>query len=93
MSRGVENSKELVGVVNWSLPGKPTGDETFGLDTGETEGATEKGVEVTDDRSSRVGSASRILFWLDRGEFSNNGARRSERVPAGDFHNSCRGWK
>jgi len=65
----------------------------LGLDTGETEGATEKGVEATDDRSSRAGSVSRILSRLDRGEFSNNGARRSERVPAGDFHKSCKGWK
>jgi hypothetical protein len=51
-SRGVENNNEPVEVVDCSLPGRSTGDETFGLEIGETEGAMENGVEAAEDKSS-----------------------------------------
>lgn len=51
-SRYVENNNEPVEFEDCSLPGRSTGDETLGLDMGETEGAMEKGVEAADDKSS-----------------------------------------
>ncbi len=48
----MENSKEPVELVEFSLPGRSTGEDTLGLEVGERDDPNKNGVEEVEDKSS-----------------------------------------